>query len=129
MALWAEKSEKVILTLSRESIKRVQKIHIFTYNWFEPFYRHPKGEEDLFTFFNTEFLDPLKGLEGFLCPGTNILGNIYNNDPPFGTLDRGLLTFEWLIYKWICFQGEESKVGMLLCDVDLGRDLEIIIST
>ena len=47
-----------------------------------------------FTFFNTEFLDPRKGLEGFLCPGINILGNIYNIDAPFGTSDRGLLTFE-----------------------------------
>ena len=47
------------------------------------------GKEDLFTFFNAEFLDPQKGLEGFLCPGINILGDIYNI-----VSDWGLLTFE-----------------------------------
>ena len=65
-----------------------------TNEYSEPFYLLLKGAEDLFTFFNTDFLDPRKGLEGFLCPGINILGNIYNIDAPFGTSDRGLLTFE-----------------------------------
>ena len=29
----------------------------------EPFHRLPKSGEDLFTFLNTEFLDPIKGIE------------------------------------------------------------------
>ena len=31
-----------------------------------------------------------------MCPGINILGNIYNIDTPICTSDWELLTFEWL---------------------------------
>ena len=34
---------------------------------------------------------PRKGLEGYLCPKINILGNIYNIDTPICTSDRKLL--------------------------------------
>ena len=61
-----------------------------TNKYSELFYRLLKGAEDLFTFFNTEFLDPRKGLEGFLCPGINILVNFYKIDAHFGTSDGGL---------------------------------------
>ena len=54
-------------------------------NFLNPFYRLPKSEEDLFTFFSTE---------GYFCPGINILGNFHNIDSLFGTLGKGLLTFE-----------------------------------
>ena len=43
--------------------------------------------EDVFNFFNTEFLDPLKGIEGFLCPGIDILVNFYNIATLFGASD------------------------------------------
>ena len=43
---------------------------------FEPIYRLPKGEEDLFIWHKTEFFDPRKSLEAYLCPGINILNNI-----------------------------------------------------
>ena len=65
-----------------------------TNEYSDPFYRLLKGEEDLSLFFNIESLNPRKGLEGFLCPGIDILANIYNIDTPFGTSDRKLLTFE-----------------------------------
>ena len=74
-----------------------------TNEYSEPFYRLLKGTEDLFTFFNTEFLDPRKGLEVFICPGIIILGNIHNMDAPFGTSDRGLLND---FQDSIIFQGE-----------------------
>ena len=35
----------------------------------------------------TEFFDPLKSLEGYLCPGISILDCIYNIDVPSGTSD------------------------------------------
>ena len=57
-------------------------------------HRLPKDTEDLCPFFNAEFLDPLDGLEGFLCNEINTLGNIYHIDIPFGTSDLGLLTFQ-----------------------------------
>ena len=60
---------------------------------FEPIYRLPKGVEDLFNLLNTEFFNPRNGLEGYLCPGINILGNIYNIDTPICTSGE-LLTFE-----------------------------------
>ena len=60
----------------------------------EPIHRFPKDTEDLCPFFNAEFLEPLDGLKGFLCPEINILDNIYHTDVPFGTSDLGLLTFE-----------------------------------
>ena len=47
----------------------------------EPFYRLPKSGEDLFTFLNTEFLDPIKGIEGFLCPGIDIFSRA--SEKPF----------------------------------------------
>ena len=53
----------------------------------EPFHRLPKSGEDLFTFLNTEFLDPIKGIEGFLCPGIDILGDVYNIATLFGASD------------------------------------------
>ena len=53
----------------------------------EPFYRLPKAVEDIFTFFNAEFLDPLKGLEGFLCPVIDIFSNVYNIGKLFGATD------------------------------------------
>ena len=53
----------------------------------EPFHRLPKSGEDLFTFLNTEFVDPIKGIEGFLCPGIDILGNVYNIATLFGASD------------------------------------------
>ena len=43
---------------------------------------------------NTEFFDPRKGLEGYLCPGINILGSIYNIDTHICTSDGEFLTFE-----------------------------------
>ena len=61
------------------SIKGFKSIICENMNFLNPFYRLPtKGEDDLFTFFSSE---------GYLCPGINILGNFYNIDSPFGTLD------------------------------------------
>ena len=59
-------------------------------------HRLNKGAEDLFTFFNTDFLNLQKGLEGFLCPGINILGNIYNIKTHLLEPQIKDLTFEWL---------------------------------
>ena len=42
------------------------------------------------TLSNTEFFDPLKGLEGYLCPGIKISGMIYIVDTPFGISNLGL---------------------------------------
>ena len=61
---------------------------------FEPIYEGGKGVPLLFTLQNTEFFYPQKGLEGYLCLGSNILGIIYNIDTPFCTSDQELLTFE-----------------------------------
>ena len=44
-----------------------------------------------FSLKNGEFVDAQKGLEGYLCPGTNILDNIYNIDTPICISDSELL--------------------------------------
>ena len=54
---------------------------------FEPIYKPIKVAVDIFTLQNAKNFDPQEGLEGHLCPGINILGNIYNIDPPSGISD------------------------------------------
>ena len=44
--------------------------------------------EDVFNFFKAEFLDPLKGLDGFLCPVIDIFSNVYNLVKLFGATDK-----------------------------------------
>ena len=63
---------------------------------FEPFYRPLNGVENVFTFFNVEFLDPWKGLEGFLCPEIDIFSNVSNIGRLFGATDK-LLCAEYKI--------------------------------
>ena len=48
----------------------------------------------------------LNFLLGYLCPGINILGNIYNIDTPVCTSDGELLTFEWIGIRHFFPKGE-----------------------
>ena len=80
---------------------------------FEPFYRLLKGKEDLFNFFNTKLLGPPKGLEGFLCPGINILGNIYNIKTHLLEPQIKDLTFEWLSKCDFFPQGVSTRLRFL----------------
>ena len=47
------------------------------------------------------------GLKGQLCPGINILDILYLIDPPFGTLNRRILTFNRIL-AWLF--SNENKV-------------------
>ena len=42
---------------------------------------------------------PLKGSKGYLCPGTNILGKIYNADATFGTSDQSWVRYSIDIFR------------------------------
>ena len=56
-------------------------------NAVKPLVDAPRDQKTFSLYKTVNFFDPLKGLEGHLCPGINILGNIYNIDPPSGTSD------------------------------------------
>ena len=58
--------------------------------------------EEVFTFFNGDFLDPLKGLEGFLGHDIDIFSNIYNIGTLFGAPDWVPFTLSVRFF----FQGE-----------------------
>ena len=59
--------------------------------------RHPRiTRQDLsptFYVIKTNILEPVEGLEGYLCLGNNILAMIYIVDTAFGTLHQALLPF------------------------------------
>ena len=63
-------------------------------NIFKPFSRGLQGWRAHHTLWNTEFLDPRKGLKGHLCPGIKLLGIIYIVDTPFVTPNQRCSTFQ-----------------------------------
>ena len=82
------KRAKGVSPYSKDMLKKNQQISFkfFVFPTFES-WRHSFAKRAI----------DYSGLEGSLCPGINILGNIYNIDTHLYTLDWGLLTFEWLL--------------------------------
>ena len=91
----------------------------------EPFYRPPKRCEDLVTLLNAEFFDPLTDLEGYLCSGNIIIGNVYNIDTPFGTSDRQFYDFRRGVHSISRETGERQMTLKYLLQ-EMGKPFDLV---
>ena len=84
-------------------------------NTFETISRGLQGWRALLTLRNTEFFDPKKGLEGYLCPEIKILGMIYIVDTPFDTSNQRCLTFSNFQGAFPCTSQTTACMHLTLC--------------